>query len=314
MVWILNGKLKQLENYVNLYNMSNSNFEIDYSNFNPDKDYTIKNEKVSKSNARIIADAQTAERNKDPKFREKVSNGVKKFYNETLGTIEERFLSNIIKEKNGCWNFKHTWFYDEDGNTLQPKEYSLKYHNIEIPDNTFNIRTNCGNSKCINPNHIIFMTKMESTEFMRNEYKKQIQNSGKRYTNAKLSNDELDAIKKMYIELLNKQNGKHKGISTKIHKLYPHVTLSLICSYVDKLRPKHIQDITPILMYEYDDIIGGKGKFIKKYNTINDALIDDTRKTIILIKKNIVSVLEKTTQRTGHGKTRKGGYVFEYEK
>jgi hypothetical protein len=36
-------------------------FEIDYSNFNPDKEYVIKNEKISKSNARIIADANQSE-------------------------------------------------------------------------------------------------------------------------------------------------------------------------------------------------------------------------------------------------------------
>jgi hypothetical protein len=41
--------------------MINKKFEIDYSNFNPEKEYTISNEKVSKSNARIIADANQSE-------------------------------------------------------------------------------------------------------------------------------------------------------------------------------------------------------------------------------------------------------------
>lgn len=61
MVWKLNGKQKQLENYVNLFNVINKKFQIDYSNFNPDKEYTINNDKVSKSNARIIADANQSE-------------------------------------------------------------------------------------------------------------------------------------------------------------------------------------------------------------------------------------------------------------
>jgi len=42
---------------------------------------------------------RTAQRNKEPEFRKKVSNGLKKLF----GSLEERFFNYVKKEKNGCW-------------------------------------------------------------------------------------------------------------------------------------------------------------------------------------------------------------------
>ncbi len=287
--------------------MINKKFEIDYSNFNPDKEYVIKNEKVSKSNARIIADAQTAERNKDPKFREKVSNGVKKFYNEILGTIEERFLSNIIKDKNGCWNFKHNSFYDEDGNTCQPKEYAAIYYGLNFTKECI-IQT-CKNSKCVNPAHLSEIDRIEQAKSMVNNRTKLSRDNGY----GKLSNDDIFNIKNLYKETFSKNGGKHRGIANQIHKKYPNVTLATIVAIIKEIKPKYLIDETPILMYEYNDNTNNKGKFIKQYPNIESAKFDKEREVKSLEKRYIIEILEGKRDRTGHGKSRRGGYVFEYE-
>lgn len=289
-------------------------FKIDYSRWSTDDTSPINADiKIKQSHNRLVSNYNTSIRNKTTEIREKVSNGVKKFYKEKLGTIEERFINNIIKQKNGCWNFKHTHFYDEDGNQLQPKEYSLKYHNISIPENTFNISTNCNNPKCINPEHIIFMTKDECAKNMRDVYKNMLLESGNRPHNSKLSNDDLENIRKMYLDIFQKNGGKHRGIASEIHLKYSNVTLALITSICNSVKPKHLIDNTPILMYEFDDNTNTKGKFIKKYSNIDSAVFDESREKKELVKRNIWSVLQGKTNRTGHGKNRRGGYVFEYE-
>jgi hypothetical protein len=53
--------------------MVSKKFEIDYSNFNPDKEYFIKNEKASKSNAKLIHYDRLANRERSKAEREKLS-------------------------------------------------------------------------------------------------------------------------------------------------------------------------------------------------------------------------------------------------
>jgi hypothetical protein len=308
MEWILNGKLRQLENYVNPYNMINRKFEIDYSNFNPDKEYEIKNEKVSKSNARIIADAETAIRNSTPEHGKKVSVGLKKHFLQTLGNVEERFLNNIIKKKTDCWEFKHRWFYDENGQELQPKQFSAIYYKLNFTKECI-IQT-CNNPKCVNPKHLSEIDRIEQAQIMRNNRPELSRDNGY----GKLSNDDVSTIKNMYLKMLDKTDGKHRGIANEIHKNYPNVSLGTIVGIVKKIKPKHLIDETPILMYEYNDNTNSKGKFLKKYPNIASAVFDKKREVQTLIKKYIIKILEGKMDRTGHGKSRKGGYVFEYEK
>ena len=287
--------------------MINRKFEIDYSNFNPEKEYTISNQKVSKSNARIIADAETAARNSTPEHGKKVSAGLKKHFLETKGTTEDRFFNNIVKEKNGCWSFNQRWFYDENGNEIQPKHFSAKHFNLGFTKEI--ITQTCGNQKCINPKHLIEMDRVEQAEKMR-EGRSLTRENGY----GKLSIDDIAIIENMYLDMLEKNSGKHRGIANEIHKTYSNIRLGTIVGIVKKLKPKHLIDETPILMYEYNDNKGSKGKFLKKYSNIESAVFDEKREVKTLIKKYIIKILEGKMDRTGHGKSRRGGYVFEYEK
>ena len=177
--------------------MISKKFEIDYSNFNPDKEYTIKNEKVSKSNAKIIADAQTGERNKQPEFREKVSDGLKKFFESTIGEVSDRFVNSLEKKENGCIESNQMWIM-HDGKQTQIKEYAAIYYGLNFTKECI-IQT-CKNSKCVNPEHLSEIDRIEQAKSMTNNRPELSRDNGY----GKLSNDDIFNIKNLYKETFSK--------------------------------------------------------------------------------------------------------------
>jgi hypothetical protein len=167
----------------------------------------------------------TSERNKEPEFRKKVSNGLKKLF----GSLEERFFNYVKKEKNGCWICsKKTIMHD--GIEYKSKEVSLKLHNIKQTAEC--ITTKCGNIKCVNPKHLICVSR-EDTALLTVKNRKNISRGNGHPS--KLSVSDVNNIKKMYNKLLKERNGKHKGIATIIHKNYSDVTLSAICQIIKQI-------------------------------------------------------------------------------
>jgi hypothetical protein len=174
------------------------------------------------SDAKLIANAEIAERNKNPEFREKVSIGVKKFF----GDSKERFLNYITKQKNGCWICsKKTIMEDKVG--YQAKEYSAKVFNLKFDKEC--ITQTCGNPKCVNPKHLISISREDTATLTLAKRKKIVRGDGHP---SKLSVKDVKDIIKKYNKLLKERNGKKKGIATLIHKDYPNVTLSLICQII----------------------------------------------------------------------------------
>ncbi len=168
---------------------------------------------------------RTAQRNKEPEFRKKVSKGLKKLF----GSLEERFFNYVKKEKNGCWICsKKTIMHD--GIEYKSKEVSLKLHNIKQTAEC--ITTKCGNIKCVNPKHLIFVSR-EDTALLTVKNRKNISRGNGHPS--KLSVSDVSNIKKMYNKLLKERNGKHKGIATIIHKNYSDVTLSAICQIIKQI-------------------------------------------------------------------------------
>ena len=218
-------------------------------------------------------------RNKESWFRNKVSYGVKKYYADTFGNEDERFLSNISKKDNGCWEFNQTWISD-----TQPKEFSAKYYNLGFTKEC--IGQTCKNSKCINPTHLIEFDRDEQAKKMRTHLK-----LGRTNGHGKLSIKDTISIKEMYLYLFKKNKGKHRGIASIIHKEYPNVTLSTIVGIVKEVKPKYLIDDTPILMYMFDDTTGTKGQLIKKYSNIKSCVFDESRNVKALAKRNIIKVL-----------------------
>jgi hypothetical protein len=130
---------------------------------------------------------RTAQRNKEPEFREKVSNGLKKLF----GSLEERFFNYVKKEKNGCWICsKKTIMHD--GIEYKSKEVSLKLHNIKQTAEC--ITTKCGNIKCVNPKHLICVSR-EDTALLTVKNRKNISRGNGHPS--KLSVSDVNNIKKM---------------------------------------------------------------------------------------------------------------------
>ena len=149
------------------------------------------NIKIKESHAKLIANTETSLRNKDPKFREKVSNGLKKYF----GSLEERFFNCITKHKNGCWTCsKKTITYNKID--YQAKEISVMLHKIKQTNEC--ITTNCGNNKCVNPKHLIFVSREDTAIKTLSKRKKISRDNGHQ---SKLSSLDVSNIKKMYNKL-----------------------------------------------------------------------------------------------------------------
>jgi hypothetical protein len=134
--------------------MSNTKFEIDYSNFNPDKEYIIKNEKVSKSNARIIADANQSEllaKNKEKKSEKKCTK------EKILEAHSNCKTWNDVLEYLGIWHGTYTRLckkykieelkYDKTTKNSGPSEPILVYKLIEIARELYSSKKHL--SRCI---------------------------------------------------------------------------------------------------------------------------------------------------------------------
>lgn len=202
-----------------------SKYKIDYKGWSDEASPIKLDVKVKTSHEKLVANTFIAERNKDQKFRKKVSNGLKKHF----GSLEERFFNYVKKEKNGCWICsKKTIMYE--GTDYKPKEISLKLHNIKQTAEC--VTTKCGNIKCVNPKHIICVSKEDIALLTVKNRKKISRGNGHP---SKLSVSDVSNIKKMYNKLLKERNGKHKGIATIIHKKYSDVTLSAICQIIKQI-------------------------------------------------------------------------------
>jgi hypothetical protein len=235
-------------------------------------------------------------------FGDIVSVGLKNFF----GTSEKRFWDSVTKQIDGCW-FCSKKTIMENGIEYQSKIYSAKLHNLNFTKECI-IQT-CKNSKCVNPAHLSEIDRIEQAKSMVNNRPKLSRDNGY----GKLSNDDIFNIKNLYKETFSKNGGKHRGIANQIHKKYPNVTLATIVGIIKEIKPKYLIDETPILMYEYNDNTNNKGKFIKQYPNIESAKFDKEREVKSLEKRYIIEILEGKRDRTGHGKSRRGGYVFEYE-
>lgn len=196
--------------------------KIDYNGWSEEASPINPNIKVNASHNKLVANTLISERNKDPKFREKVSKGLKKHF----GSLEERFFNYITKNKNGCWTCSKKTIMN-DGVEYQSKEISLILHNKKQTAEC--IVTTCGNNKCVNPNHLKCVDREETALITVSKRKKITRGNGHP---SKLSIEDVKNIKKMYNKLLKERNGKHKGIASIIHNSYSNVSLSAICQII----------------------------------------------------------------------------------
>lgn len=196
-----------------------THFKIDYKGWRDEASPIKDDVKIKISHRKLVANTETAIRNKDPKFREKVSKGVSKHY----GPIEERFLSKIKKVKGGCWEYPNRWIQDGD-KVYQPKAYSAEYYKLGFTKEI--VWQTCRNKKCVNPKHLIEMSREEQAFDTRSKSKVL---KGDAHHQSKLTERDIKDIKKLYKSLLKERNGKPKGIATIIHKQYNQVSLARIC-------------------------------------------------------------------------------------
>jgi hypothetical protein len=201
-----------------------THFKIDYKDWNEDASPISKDVKVKTSHAKLVANTHTAERNKNAEFRKKVSKGVSKYY----GPIEERFLSKIKKVKGGCWEYPNRWIQDGD-NVYQPKSFSAEYYQLGFTKEI--VWQTCRNKKCVNPKHLIEMSREEQAADTRSKSKKV---TGDNHPGSKLLQKDIKNIKKQFAKLLKERNGKPKGIATIIHMDYPYVSLPTIINAIKK--------------------------------------------------------------------------------
>jgi len=200
-------------------------FKINYNDFNEDASPIKSDVNIKTSHRQLVANAQTSERNKNIKFRQKVSSGLKKYF----GNAKERFFDNVKKQSNHCWIYPKSWIMDDNGNQLLPKNYSAIIHKLKFPSGC--ITNTCGNKKCVNPKHLRDYPKEEQALYARSKIKKVI---GDKHYNSKLLQKDIKNIKKQFAKLLKERSGKSKGIATLINKDYPYVSLPTIINAIKK--------------------------------------------------------------------------------
>lgn len=196
--------------------------KIDYNGWSEEASPISNKIKVKTSHNKLVANTFISDRNKDPKFREKVSKGLKKYF----GSLNDRFFNYVTKHKNGCWTCsKKTIMHDKI--EYQSKEISLLLHNKKQTAEC--IVTTCGNNKCVNPKHLKCVNREETALITLSKRKKISRGNGHP---SKLSIKDVKQIKKMYNTMLKERNGRHRGIASIIHKSFPQVSLSAICQII----------------------------------------------------------------------------------
>lgn len=110
-------------------------------------------------------------------------------------TPEERFWSKVDRiNKDRCWFWKipgktrYGTFWD-GSKTVLAHRYSWILHNGKIPDNLCVLHI-CGNSRCVNPNHLYLGTKADNAR----------DRDADGYAYRHLTNGELALIGKLYLE------------------------------------------------------------------------------------------------------------------
>jgi hypothetical protein len=200
-------------------------FKINYNDWNEDASPISKDIKIKISHRKLVANSLISERNKDDKFRKKVSSGLKKYF----GNAKERFNKTIIKQNDGCWIYPKRWIIDDNGNQLLPKNYSAILHKVKFTSGC--ITNTCGNKKCVNPKHLKDYPKEQQALDARNKRKVL---KGDAHHQSKLTEKDIKNIKKLFAKLLKQRSGKSKGIATIIHKEYSYVSLPSIINAIKK--------------------------------------------------------------------------------
>jgi hypothetical protein len=189
-----------------------THFKINYNDWNEDASPISKDVKIKISHRKLVANSLTAERNKDDKFRKKVSSGLKKYF----GTAKERFNKTIIKQSDGCWIYPKRWIMDDNGNQLLPKNYSAIIHKVKFTSGC--ITNTCGNKKCVNPKHLKDYPKEQQAKEARAKRPKINRDNS---PTAKITEKDVKEIKSLFKKLLKENNGKAYGLKRKISLLYP---------------------------------------------------------------------------------------------
>ena len=120
-----------------------THFKIDYKGWSDEASPIKADVKIKSSHRKLVANTETGIRNKNIKFREKVSTGLKKYF----GNAKKRFNDTLIKQTNGCWLYPKRWIIDDNGNQCLPKTYSAILFKVKFPSGC--LTNTCGNKKSI---------------------------------------------------------------------------------------------------------------------------------------------------------------------
>ncbi|KKM00856.1 hypothetical protein LCGC14_1800190, partial [marine sediment metagenome] len=114
----------------------------------------------------------------------------------------KRFWAKVIKNKNGCWEWKNATdtsgygLFWKNGKHHKAHRISWELHNGKIPKGLLVLHT-CDNPLCVNPNHLWLGTNQDNQNDMyaKNRGKKA---TGEKHGCAKLTWEVVRIIRKLY--------------------------------------------------------------------------------------------------------------------